>query len=91
MNMGCVPMGIAVAALNLVVFLLYGYDKFCARHGRWRLRERSLLCAAAVGPAGALLAMELFRHKTRKARFRIVVPALCLLHAVGFYFVVMRL
>ena len=41
-----------------------------------RTRERTLLTAAAVGPFGALAAMRLFRHKTRKTSLRCVVVAL---------------
>ncbi len=70
----------ALTALNGFAFLLYGLDKWKARHGRWRIPEAALLLTAlSGGSAGALMGMYLFRHKTRKPRFRYGVPAILLL------------
>lgn len=63
--------------LNGLTFLLYGYDKRCARKGSWRVPEwQLLLSAACFGSVGALLAMKVFRHKTKHAKFLIGVPVL---------------
>ena len=62
------------AALNFIVFLLYGIDKAKARRGKWRISEAALLLAAVFGPVGALLGMVIFHHKTRKAKFCVLVP-----------------
>lgn len=52
--------------MSAVTLVLYGVDKFKAKHRRWRIRESILLgCALLGGGAGALLGMLLFRHKTR--------------------------
>ncbi len=60
-------------AMSVITFILYAWDKSAARAGRRRIAERSLhLLALAGGWPGALLAQRLFRHKTRKRRFRIV-------------------
>lgn len=67
----------SAAALNLLVLLLYGLDKWKAVHGRRRIPEATLLAVTALFAApGALLGMRLFRHKTRKPVFRFGVPAL---------------
>lgn len=64
-------------AYNLVVLGIYGLDKWKAGRGAWRTPERTLLWLAALGGGlGALLAIRLFRHKTRKPLFRYGVPAL---------------
>lgn len=64
-----------LAGINLVTFLVYGADKRRARRGSWRVPEVTLLTLAVLGGAGgALLAMVLFHHKTRKARFYVTVP-----------------
>ena len=62
---------------NAAVFLLTAYDKFAAKHlPGWRVPERLLLWLAALGgAAGEWLAMLLFKHKTRKPRFSVGVPA----------------
>ena len=72
--------GCVLAIFNLFTFLLYGIDKRKAVHHRWRIPERVLiLCAFLGGAAGALLGMLLFHHKTRKWKFRILVPLALLL------------
>ena len=56
----------ATAAVSLVLFCLYGIDKFRAKRGARRIPERVLLVLGFLGgAAGALCAMNLFRHKTR--------------------------
>lgn len=68
------------AIINVVAFMMYGVDKLRSK-GRRRTRERTLLAAALVGPFGALAAMRLFRHKTRKPKF-FLVPIFLALHLV---------
>lgn len=72
--------GLYFIAINLLTFLLYGLDKYKAIRREWRIPERALLLMAFVGGAfGALSAMRIFRHKTRKGRFRLMIPLFCLL------------
>lgn len=56
--------------LNFINFLLFGYDKFQAKQGGWRIPEKVLLGLTLLGGGvGALAGMWLFRHKTRKNHF----------------------
>jgi len=72
--------GLYFIVINLLTFLLYGLDKYKAIRQEWRIPERVLLLMAFVGGAfGALSAMRIFRHKTRKGRFKLMVPLFCLL------------
>lgn len=72
--------GLYFIVINLLTFLLYGLDKYKAIRREWRIPERALLLMAFVGGAfGALSAMRIFRHKTRKGRFRLMIPLFCLL------------
>lgn len=67
-------------AVNAITFALFGYDKYCAQHDKWRVRESTLLFWAAIGGAlGAGIAMEFFRHKTLHAKFKFGVPFLLFL------------
>ena len=75
-------------AVNVLTFIVYGVDKWKARSGRWRVPEATLMGLAALGGSvGAWMAMQLFRHKTQKKKFRYGVPALFVLQvaAVLFY------
>ena len=57
-------------AINLVAFTAFAGDKRRAERGEWRVPERTLLTLAAVGGwAGANVAREVYRHKTRKEPF----------------------
>ncbi len=79
-------------AVNLVSLALYGLDKLKAKKGAWRISEATLLFAALLGPVGALLGMELFRHKTKHVKFKVLVPLFLIVHiALGVYMVKSRL
>jgi uncharacterized membrane protein YsdA (DUF1294 family) len=63
---------IAIAVINVLTFLLFGWDKWCARRDRRRIPEAWLIgMTFATGLVGAWFAMSLFRHKTRKVSFRV--------------------
>lgn len=60
-----------LGTVNLGSASLFAYDKIQAGRGGWRISERDLCQTAIVGGwAGGLLAMHLFRHKTRKTSFQ---------------------
>lgn len=64
------PTALLLGVLNLVTFLVFGWDKLAAIDGRSRIPERLLLLLAALGGSpGVLLARPVFRHKTRKQPF----------------------
>ena len=61
---------------NVITFLLYGIDKLCAKLCISRISERLLLASAFLfGGLGAGLGMLLFRHKIRKRKFCLLIPA----------------
>lgn len=67
--------------MNIVAFSLYGSDKRKARLHKWRIPEKALLGVVFVGGSvGALLGMQVFRHKTRHWKFKILVPFFSALH-----------
>lgn len=69
-----------LATLNLAAFLLFGIDKVQAQARGLRVPERLLYAASFLGgSAGALLAMQLFRHKTRKISFQLILAFLILI------------
>ena len=81
-------MPVVVAAvlggLNLLTFMVFGWDKQAAVERRSRVPERLLLTLAALGGSpGALLARPVFRHKTRKQPFTAWLLLIVFLQAAG--------
>lgn len=62
---------VADGVLSIVAMAMYSADKAAARQGRWRTSESTLHVVALLGGwPGALVAMVVLRHKTRKQPFR---------------------
>ena len=68
-------------AVNVLVFFLYGADKWKAVHRRWRISEAMLIGAAVFGVFGAFLGMIIWHHKTKKPKFYIGIPVILFLEA----------
>lgn len=63
--------------INAFGFLLMRADKIRAQKNLWRIPENTLMAVAALGGSvGSLLGMYTFRHKTRKSKFTLGIPAL---------------
>lgn len=63
----------AYAVISLIAFVLYFADKKKAQKNKWRIKEATLLGFGFFGGAiGALLAMKIFRHKTKHWYFWVV-------------------
>jgi len=61
------------AGASLVAFILYGADKAAAQNNRWRTPESTLHLFALVGGwPGALIAQDIFRHKSKKEEFQTI-------------------
>lgn len=74
--------------INAAAFFLFASDKRRAVRQKWRIPERTLLLSAFLGGgAGALLAMQICRHKTKKKRFTILVPLFLLLHPAVWFLI----
>lgn len=80
-------------SVNLLTLFLFHRDKRLAQLGGRRIPEfRLLLFAALGGAAGAWVGMRVFRHKTRKPLFTILVPLLFFLQlALGIMALLQRL
>lgn len=64
-------------AINLIAFLVFGWDKLMAKLEKRRVPERTLfLLAGLLGSVGAWLGMQVFRHKTKHTSFVVGIPAI---------------
>jgi len=62
-------------ACNIFTFAMYAIDKQKARANKWRISEATLIaCGFFGGGVGALLGMQLLRHKTQHIKFKVLVP-----------------
>lgn len=69
--------------INLLTFILYGVDKSRAIKAKWRIPEKTLLLfAVSGGSVGAVLGMQVFHHKTKRALFRIAVPLILIIQVL---------
>jgi uncharacterized membrane protein YsdA (DUF1294 family) len=77
-----VPLAIYLV-MSLLAAFLYWRDKRQARADGWRTPEKVLHAVELLGGwPGALIAQQLFRHKTRKVSFQLVFWLIVLLHQV---------
>lgn len=59
-----------LVAINATTFVAYAFDKRAAARQAWRIPERVLHILEGLGGSpAALLARELFRHKTQDRTF----------------------
>ena len=66
--------------VNLMSFLIMGMDKERAKIGARRVSESRLFTLAIMGgSAGTLLAMRIFRHKTKHKSFVFGIPAILII------------
>ncbi len=73
--------------MSLLALFLYGRDKKKAKKRKWRTPESVLLGVGFFGGAiGALIGMNLFRHKTRHWYFWAVNLLALGIHAALFWY-----
>jgi uncharacterized membrane protein YsdA (DUF1294 family) len=73
-------------AASVLTFIFYGLDKRKAASDAWRIPERTLHLLSLVGGfAGGWAGRTVFRHKTQKPIFLIILIAATLIHCGVFY------
>ena len=71
---------IYLLAVNAVTFIVYGIDKYKAKHAKWRISEATLLLLAVIGGSiGAWCGMKVWHHKTMHKKFKYGVPIIFIL------------
>ena len=66
--------------INIISFILMGWDKYLAKNNLWRISEYTLISTALLGGTiGTILGMIIFRHKTKKKSFRIMIPLIVII------------
>ena len=73
-----------LAVISFVAVVMTVWDKHCARRGKWRVPERSLITVSLLGGSVMmLLTMKLVRHKTKHPKFMVGIPVIIVLQFVA--------
>ena len=73
--------------LNIIAFILIGYDKYLAKKHKRRISEKTLLTFVLIGGTiGSGLAMLIFRHKTAKRSYLLKFWIIVSIQILLFYF-----
>lgn len=71
--------------INLINLILFREDKKRARNRAWRIPESTLLIISLMGGSiGGLIGMNLFKHKTKKLKFTLLMPLSLLINIYVF-------
>jgi len=71
--------------INIITFIAMWIDKRKAKKGKWRISEGALFVLAFLGGSiGGIVGMYTFRHKTKKHRFTIGLPAILIIEILIF-------
>ena len=77
---------IYVLVINILSFLIMGYDKYLAKNNKWRISEATLIFFSLIlGSIGSYLGMQKFRHKTKHLKFTIGIPFIFILNILTLY------
>lgn len=72
--------------INVLEFIIAGYDKFLARKQKRRIPENTLFFLALIGGTiGLLTAMLIFKHKTAKTSFIVTFIGIILIQIFIIY------
>ena len=79
---------ILVVIWNIITFTMMGIDKYKAKKGMWRIKEKTLLLSSFfLGGYGAWCGMYVFHHKTRHKNFIIIVPLNVIMNSIIIYYI----
>ena len=77
------PLHVALAyfiTVNVLGLVLFGIDKWKAKHDKWRISEATLLSVTAIGGSiGAWVGMKVWHHKTMHKKFKYGIPLVMVL------------
>lgn len=77
---------VLIVLCNIIAFVAFGLDKYFAKKDKRRISEKTLIAFAfCCGGLGAILGMAIFRHKTKKPLFKIMIPLALIANSFIFY------
>jgi hypothetical protein len=78
--------------VNVLGLVLFGIDKWKAKHDKWRISEATLLSVTVIGGSiGAWVGMKVWHHKTMHKKFKYGIPLVMVLQFALLLFTLYRL
>lgn len=78
-----IPLHVVLAyfiTVNVLGLVLFGIDKWKAKHDKWRISEATLLSVTVIGGSiGAWVGMKVWHHKTMHKKFKYGIPLVMVL------------
>lgn len=72
--------------INIIAIIVTVYDKYCAQHNKWRVKESTLLLISCLGGSIFMyITMQIIHHKTKKLKFMLGIPLIIILQFLLFY------
>jgi len=66
--------------INIIGFIICYLDKKKSVYHKYRISEKLLLFISMIGGCyGFMLGMYIFHHKTKKIKFKILIPIICII------------
>ena len=73
--------------VNVLGLVLFGIDKWKAKHAQWRISEPTLLAIAAIGGSiGSWFGMKVWHYKTLHKKFKYGVPLIFIIQLAALLF-----
>ncbi len=77
---------LTILTWNVITFIMMGIDKLRAKKDLYRISEKTLIISSFVmGAVGVVLGMIVFHHKTRKLKFKVLIPISIICNAAIIY------
>ena len=80
-----IPLHVVLAyfiTVNVLGLVLFGIDKWKAKHDKWRISEATLLSVTIIGGSiGAWVGMKVWHHKTMHKKFKYGIPLVMVLQS----------
>ena len=87
-EIGVTKIIIYLLVVNLLTFFAMWLDKWKAKNDAWRIPESTLMALAFIGGSiGGIAGMYTFRHKTKKPKFYIGMPAILVFEIIAVIFI----
>lgn len=80
-----------IIVVNMIGFLVMLIDKKKAKNGSWRIKEATIFSITFLGGGiGTIVGMYIFRHKTKKYKFTIGLPAILICEIILIIFIYLK-